>query len=52
MLALLLRGGSSKDIADASQVSVNTVRSQVQSIYHKLDIHSREELMEMADACR
>ena len=52
VLALLLRGGSSKDIADASQVSVNTVRSQVQSIYHKLDIHSREELMEMADACR
>ncbi len=47
VLELLLRGAPIKDIAGRSRVSVNTVRSQVQSIYRKLDVHSREELAEL-----
>lgn len=45
ILAMLLRDVPTRSIAEQSQVSVNTVRSQVQSIYRKLDVHSREELV-------
>ena len=50
VLAMLLHDVPIREIAEKSQVSVNTVRSQVQSIYRKLDVHSREELGELVDA--
>ena len=49
ILAMLLRDVPTRAIAEQSQVSVNTVRSQVQSIYRKLDVHSREELVALVE---
>ena len=46
---MLLRDVPTRAIAEQSQVSVNTVRSQVQSIYRKLDVHSREELVALVE---
>ena len=45
---LLAAGFSNPEIAQELIVSVNTVKSQVQSIYRKLDIHSREEARDVA----
>lgn len=42
VLRLLAAGLSNPEIAEALVVSVNTVKTQVQSIYRKLDVHSRE----------
>ena len=44
VLAMLLAGNSVKEMADLSSVSINTIRSQVQSIYRKLGVHNRDEL--------
>jgi DNA-binding NarL/FixJ family response regulator len=43
VLELLARGASSGDIADELSVSANTVRSHVQNILTKLQVHSRLE---------
>lgn len=42
VLAELARTGSVQTIADKHFVSVNTVKSQLRSIYRKLDVNSRE----------
>ena len=44
VLTCLLADLSVKEIAQKSHISTNTVRTQVQSVYRKLDIHSREDL--------
>ena len=44
VLEMLLAGRSVKEMADLGSVSVNTIRSQVQSIYRKLGVHNRDEL--------
>lgn len=49
VLESLLHGVPIKEIAKQGQVSVNTVRSQVQSIYRKINVHSREELLEQCE---
>jgi LuxR family maltose regulon positive regulatory protein len=41
VLRLLAAGLSNSEIARELVVSINTVRSQVQSIYHKLQVHNR-----------
>jgi LuxR family maltose regulon positive regulatory protein len=48
VLNLLAQHRSNADIAAALVVSVNTVRTQVQSIYSKLGVHSRSAASEMA----
>lgn len=56
VLGLLLDNVSVKEIAVQSGVSINTVRSQVQAVYRKLDVHSRDDLVELfereAQTCR
>jgi LuxR family maltose regulon positive regulatory protein len=48
VLRLLAAGRSNREIAEELVVSVNTVRSQVQSIYRKLDVNNRVAASEMA----
>lgn len=49
VLVLLYRGLSAKRIAEKLYVSENTVRSHTNSIYKKLGVHSKQELMELVD---
>lgn len=46
VLRLLAAGFSNAEIAEALIVSVNTVKTQVQSIYRKLNVQSRKEARE------
>ncbi|MCL4862660.1 MAG: hypothetical protein KJZ93_24825, partial [Caldilineaceae bacterium] len=48
VLRLVAAGLSNPAIAEELVVSVNTVKTQVQSIYRKLDVHSREEARDVA----
>ncbi|GLV55400.1 LuxR family transcriptional regulator [Dictyobacter sp. S3.2.2.5] len=48
VLRLLAAGCSNPEIARELVVSVNTVKTHVQSLYRKLDIHNRVEASEMA----
>ena len=44
---LLKEGKSNKEIADEFSVSVSTVKSHVNSIFSKLDVNSRREIMDL-----
>lgn len=46
MLELLVVGKDAKAIADELFISFNTVRSHIRRIYVKLDVHSRQELLD------
>jgi len=48
VLRLLVAGRSNREIATAQIVSINTIRTQVQSIYRKLGVNNRVEACEMA----
>src|SRR5207248_4487230 len=48
VLRLLAAGRSNPEIAEALVVSVNTVKTQVQSIYRKLNVNNRWEAREAA----
>ena len=48
VLLLLLQGRSKSFIADTLLISGETVRTHTQHVYQKLDVHSREELVERA----
>lgn len=48
VLLLLAAGRSNQEIAEALVVSINTVKTQVQSIYHKLGVNSRWQAREAA----
>jgi LuxR family maltose regulon positive regulatory protein len=48
VLRLLAAGLSNPEIADELVVSINTIKTQVKSIYRKLNVHSREEAGEAA----
>ena len=48
VLRLLAAGRSNPEIAQELVVSVNTVKTQVQSIYRKLNVNSRWEAREVA----
>lgn len=50
ILLPLAKGYSLKTIASMQHVSYNTVKVQVRSIYGKLGIHAREDLVEMLDS--
>ena len=49
VLRCLAMGYGSDRIADTMQVKVNTVRAHTHTVYVKLDVHSREELMRLVD---
>lgn len=43
---LFAQGRSANWIADALVISKNTVRSHLRAIYTKLDVHTRQELLD------
>lgn len=47
VLELLVLGKDAKAIADELFISFNTVRSHIRRLYGKLDVHSRQELLEL-----
>lgn len=49
ILALIVHGRDAQAIASQLYISVNTVRSHSKSIYRKLDIHSKQELLDLID---
>lgn len=51
VLVLLARGRSNRDVQNELYISINTVRAHVQSIYGKLDVHSRSELAAYLEDC-
>lgn len=48
VLRLLVVGRSNPEIASALMISLNTVKTHVQSLYRKLDVHNRMEASETA----
>ena len=50
VMLLLARGRGGDHIAATLGVSVSTIYTHTHNIYHKLDVHSREELMRRVDA--
>jgi LuxR family maltose regulon positive regulatory protein len=50
VLRLLAAGMSSPEIAQHFVVSINTVKTQLKSVYGKLDAHSRDEAIAKARA--
>ncbi len=48
VLGLLLQGLSYQAIADRLEVTLGTVQTHTKGIYRKLDVHSRDELVERA----
>lgn len=49
ILELILRGRDAQNIASSLFISVNTVRSHSKSIYRKLGIHSKQELLDLVE---
>lgn len=49
-LALLARGRNRKHISEELVVSEETVKSHASSIYHKLGIHTQQELLDIVEA--
>jgi len=52
ILSLLAADLTSPQIAEACFIAVSTVRSHIKSIYRKLDVHSRHEAIERAQALK
>ena len=46
-LVYLAQGRSAPYIADEQFLSVNTVRTHIKRIYAKMDVHSKEELLDL-----
>lgn len=47
IFTLLKEGKSNKDISEACNIGISTVKSHVSSIYNKLDIKSRKEVLDI-----
>jgi DNA-binding CsgD family transcriptional regulator len=52
VLMLLGKGYSAASISELQVLSVNTIRTQVRSIYNKLGIHSKKELLDLVNRHR
>jgi DNA-binding CsgD family transcriptional regulator len=50
ILFSLIRGKHASSIAQDMFISYNTVKTHINHIYHKLDLHSREELFRLVDS--
>ena len=48
MLRALTRGLAYKQVADELEISIDTVRSHIRSIYEKLQVHSATEAVSRA----
>lgn len=48
VLLLLAEGRSSSYIAEELVLSANTVRGYVKNIYQKLDVHSKQDVIDFA----
>ena len=46
MLVCLAQGNSQKNIAEKLYISVDTVKTHTNSIYRKLGVHSKQELID------
>lgn len=46
-MAALSRGRSAQEIADREVLSIYTVRAHTRSVYAKLDVHSKKELVDL-----
>ena len=51
VLDLLVAGRSVPYISERLMVSANTVKTHVRHIYAKLDVHNRQELLDVFDHC-
>ena len=49
VLVPLVRGRSASSIGSQLSMSTETARTHIRHIYQKIDIHSREELMDIVD---
>ncbi|BAK45819.1 DNA-binding HTH domain-containing protein [Eggerthella sp. YY7918] len=49
IIALILTGMNAKSIAQHLTISENTAKSHIQHIYTKLEIHSKQELLMLAN---
>lgn len=47
---MLARGRGSQSISDALTISLYTTRAHTRNIYTKLDIHSRQELIDKVNS--
>ena len=52
VLALIGRGHTRQNVADALGISLQTAKTHVARIYHKLDVHSQQEMLDVLEACR
>lgn len=52
ILPLVVRGLDTPTIAQTLGVSDNTVRTHKKSLYRKLDVHSKQELLELMHQAR
>ncbi len=52
VLQRLVAGNTTRGIAAKLFVSENTVRTHLKSLYRKLDVHSKQEIINMVDACK
>ena len=52
VLKALVEGKDSDKIAKSLFVSPNTVKSHIQKIYNKLDVHSRKDLLRLVEGRR
>lgn len=52
VLALIGRGHTRQNVADTLGVSLQTAKTHVARIYHKLDVHSQQEMLDVLEACR
>ncbi len=52
VLALIGRGHTRQDVADTLGISLQTAKTHVARIYHKLDVHSQQEMLDVLEACR
>jgi LuxR family maltose regulon positive regulatory protein len=48
VLRLMAAGLSNPEIAETLIVSLNTIKTQVKSIYRKLDVHTRDDACDLA----
>lgn len=49
---LFFKGYSAKRIAELHYVSLNTTQSHLRSVYKKMDVHSRQDLIDLVDGDR
>ena len=50
VLVAMARGRSAQYIADTFVVSKETARTHIRHVYQKLNVHSREELMDLVES--